>query len=129
MPLVLVFELPISNNPTPDINSATIQQIVQLYNIGVNMKQRARGYSTTVTVRGSSSNAAGIKEGMLRLMEHLIGNLGVSRTEEFGMEEIRHAGVVTQKGPLELVKTANMKTCIECLEFCGGNFIIKFGNK
>ncbi|XP_071808851.1 protein bicaudal C homolog 1-like isoform X2 [Asterias amurensis] len=78
LPLVLVFELPISNNPTPDINSPTIQQIVQVYNIGVNMKQRARGYSTTVTVRGSSSNAAGIKEGTLRLMEHLIGNLGVT---------------------------------------------------
>ncbi|XP_038058655.1 protein bicaudal C homolog 1-like isoform X2 [Patiria miniata] len=78
LPLVLVFELPISNNPAPDINSPTIQQIVQLYNVGVNMKQRARGYSTTVTVRGSSSNAAGVKEGTLRLMEHLVGNLGVT---------------------------------------------------
>ncbi|XP_022092775.1 protein bicaudal C homolog 1-A-like isoform X2 [Acanthaster planci] len=78
LPLVLVFELPITNNPTPDINSPTIQQIVQLYNIGVNMKQRARGYSTTVTVRGSSSNAVGVKEGTMRLMEHLIGNIGVT---------------------------------------------------
>ncbi|XP_072051259.1 LOW QUALITY PROTEIN: protein bicaudal C homolog 1-like [Amphiura filiformis] len=78
LPLVLFFELPITCTPMPDMNSPTIQQIVQSYNVSVNMKQRSRGYSTTVTVRGASNNAAGLKEGTLRLMEHLTGSLGVT---------------------------------------------------
>ena len=77
LPLVLFFELPISGTPVPDMNSPTIQQIVQTYSVAVNMKQRSRGYSTTVTVRGAANNAAGLKEGTVRLMEHLTGSLGV----------------------------------------------------
>ncbi len=90
---MLFFELPITGTPTPDMNSPTIQQIVQAYNVSVNMKQRSRGYSTTVTVRGASNNAAGLKEGTVRLMEHLTGSLGVS------MEDFRPLSDLVKQFP------------------------------
>ncbi|XP_072164676.1 protein bicaudal C homolog 1-like [Diadema setosum] len=78
LPLVLIFELPISTGPAPSMNSPVIQEIVQTYKVAINMKQRGRGYSTTVTVRGAANNARGMKEGTSRLMEHLIGSVGGS---------------------------------------------------
>ena len=78
LPLVLIFELPISMGAVPSMNSPVIQEVVQTYKVAVNMKQRGRGYSTTVTVRGAANNARGMKEGTSRLMEHLTGTAGVS---------------------------------------------------
>lgn len=65
--------------PVPSMNSPIVQEIVQTYKVAVNMKQRGRGYSTTVTVRGAANNARGMKEGTTRLMEHLTGAAGVSK--------------------------------------------------
>nr|XP_054773737.1 protein bicaudal C homolog 1-like isoform X1 [Lytechinus pictus] len=76
LPLVLIFELPISMGVAPSMNSPIVQEIVQTYKVAVNMKQRGRGYSTTVTVRGAVNNARGMKEGTSRLMEHLTGTAG-----------------------------------------------------
>nr|BAO98694.1 bicaudal C [Hemicentrotus pulcherrimus] len=76
LPLVLIFELPITMGPVPSMNSPIVQEIVQTYKVAVNMKQRGRGYSTTVTVRGAANNARGMKEGTTRLMEHLTGAAG-----------------------------------------------------
>ncbi|XP_071952231.1 protein bicaudal C homolog 1-like isoform X2 [Antedon mediterranea] len=78
LPLVLSFEVPVTNSlhPIPDINSPTIQHIVQRHNIAVNFK-RVRGYTTTITVRGAIDNIIGIKEATVRFMEHLTGNSGV----------------------------------------------------
>jgi len=45
----------------PDPNSASIQQVVQNYNVSVQFKQRPKTYcTTTCTVRGSNDNMSGL---------------------------------------------------------------------
>ncbi|PIK61885.1 hypothetical protein BSL78_01216, partial [Apostichopus japonicus] len=78
LPLVLFFELPISGGLQPDMNSPTVQHVVQSCNVAVNMKQKGRGFSTTVTVRGSASNTGGVKDACVKLMDHLAGTVGGS---------------------------------------------------
>lgn len=80
LPLVLFFELPITGGLQPDMNSPAVQHVVQTCNVAVNMKQKGRGFSTTVTVRGAADNPVGVKEACLKLMEHLAGTVGVSIT-------------------------------------------------
>nr|CAB3225435.1 protein bicaudal C homolog 1-like [Phallusia mammillata] len=73
LPIVVTFDLAMSG-VIPDPNSAPIQQIVQMYNISVQFKQRAKAYyTTTCTVRGSNDNISGLVEGTLKLMQHLTG--------------------------------------------------------
>ena len=104
--MVLFFELPITGTPVPDMNSPTIQQIVQAYNVAVNMKQRSRGYSTTVTVRGAANNAAGLKEGTVRLMEHLTGSHGV----RMFVHTLFHEPGLTEDYPIHLTLCSDLST-------------------
>ncbi|XP_070544405.1 protein bicaudal C homolog 1-like isoform X2 [Ptychodera flava] len=80
LPLTIMFELPITGalQPVPDINSPTIQQIVQTYNVSVSFKQRPRMYITTAIVRGCVNNVPALKEATARLIEHLTGTVGTT---------------------------------------------------
>ncbi|KAJ8013679.1 hypothetical protein DPEC_G00032300 [Dallia pectoralis] len=85
LPLVLMFDLPVMLQVTPDSSSAAIQLISQTYNISVSFKQtpRSRPYSTsevirggaTGVIRGSQNNVAAVKSGTSVLLDHLTGGL------------------------------------------------------
>uniref|UniRef100_A0A6Q2XXN2 SAM domain-containing protein n=1 Tax=Esox lucius TaxID=8010 RepID=A0A6Q2XXN2_ESOLU len=85
LPLVLMFDLPVMLQVTPDPSSAAIQLISQTYNISVSFKQtpRSRPYpatgvirgGATGVVRGSQNNIAAVKRGTAVLLDHLTGSL------------------------------------------------------
>ncbi|KAK3602401.1 hypothetical protein CHS0354_030122 [Potamilus streckersoni] len=75
LPLVFMFELPLTGQPLPDVSSPLIQQLQQQHNITINFRQRPRIYTSTVIVRGSVYNAKGVKEATSQLMDTLIGSI------------------------------------------------------
>ncbi|XP_061182658.1 protein bicaudal C homolog 1-like [Saccostrea echinata] len=79
LPIVYVFELPMTGtpHPLPDVNSAEIQKLQQQYDIAISFRQRQRIYVSTVIVRGTVYNAEAVKEGIAKLMELLTGNVVV----------------------------------------------------
>ena len=80
LPIVLTFDLPKSGvvRPNPDINSPTIQRIIQTYNISIQFRARPRGQPTAVPVRGTQQNVTGLKDGITCLMQHLTGQIGAT---------------------------------------------------
>lgn len=80
LPLVFMFEIPVTTIPIqlPDLQSPTIQQLQQQYNVNVSFRQRQRGYGTTVIIRGSVYNEKLVKEATLKMMELILGKLAVS---------------------------------------------------
>lgn len=75
LPVTLFFDYPTKHISALDLNSPSIQQIVQTYNISIQIKSR-RPYSTVVQVRGCVSNQIGLKDGIVCLMQILTGQLG-----------------------------------------------------
>ena len=75
-----MFELPMTGvlQPIPDTNAPALKQIQDNYNITVSFKQRPQVYMTSVIIRGTVYNAKAVKEGTMRVIEHLTGNIGVS---------------------------------------------------
>jgi hypothetical protein len=80
LPIVLTFDLPKTGvvRPNPDINSPTIQRIIQTYNISIQFRARPRGQPTAVPVRGTQQNVTGLKDGITCLMQHLTGQIGAT---------------------------------------------------
>jgi len=80
LPLVFMFEIPVTTIPIqlPDLQSPTIQQLQQQFNVNVSFRQRQRGYGTTVIIRGSVYNEKLVKEATLKMIEFLLGKLVVS---------------------------------------------------
>ena len=75
-----MFEIPVTTIPIqlPDLQSPTIQQLQQQFNVNVSFRQRQRGYGTTVIIRGSVYNEKLMKEATLKMIEFLLGKLVVS---------------------------------------------------
>ncbi|XP_076818745.1 protein bicaudal C homolog 1-A-like [Clavelina lepadiformis] len=98
LPIVVSFDLSMSGS-IPDPNSAPIQQIVQLYSISVQFKQRMNRYcTTTCTVRGSNDNMAGLVEGTLKLMQHLTGGAVVHVTSQMEVAPQQHSYMMGRNG-------------------------------
>lgn len=77
LPITMFFEFPSKHIGNLDLNSPAIQNIVQTYNIAVQIKSR-KPYSTILQVRGNVSNQIGLKDGVICLMQVLTGQLGQS---------------------------------------------------
>jgi protein bicaudal C len=75
LPITLFFEYPTKHINNLDLNSSTIQNIVQTYNISVQIKSRKQ-FTSIIQVRGCVSNQIGLKDGVICLMQVLTGQLG-----------------------------------------------------
>ena len=77
LPLVFMFELAATTvpQPIPDLSSPVMQQFQQQYHVTVSFRQRARGFGTSVIVRGSVCNEKLVKEATRKLIETLIGSV------------------------------------------------------
>ena len=76
-----MFDLPTMPTATDATNSAFVQRIQQMYEVGVMLKPQYRSQSMapcTVVVRGSVHNTKALKEATVALYDHFIGRAGVS---------------------------------------------------
>lgn len=78
LPITLAFDFPSKQISNIDLNSPAIQNIVQSYNISVQIKSNKHNFKslTTIQVRGCVSNQIGLKEGIICLMQCLTGQIG-----------------------------------------------------
>lgn len=74
LPIVISFDLPTARGPMTqmDLNTPIIQNIIQTYNITVQLKH-IKPYISTVTVRGSNQHQFALKDGVLHLLEYFAG--------------------------------------------------------
>ncbi|GAB1602407.1 protein bicaudal C homolog 1-A-like isoform X1 [Argonauta hians] len=86
LPLVFMFEMSLPPSLS-DPASSHLLHLQKVYNVTITFKQKPRSYMTIVTVRGSVYNAKMVKEATVRLMEHLLNNVGgVSLTVSMQLE-------------------------------------------
>nr|XP_039252498.1 protein bicaudal C homolog 1-like [Styela clava] len=97
LPIVLQFEIPNAGMPMPDLNSPMIQHLVQVYGISIQFKQRAKVYSTSCTIRGSSDNIEGLKTGIQTLMSHVSGGQ-LPVTTQIEIAPQHHAYMLSKAG-------------------------------
>ncbi|RUS76830.1 hypothetical protein EGW08_015402 [Elysia chlorotica] len=96
LPLVFMFELPVTSplTPAPDVTSPLIQQLQQTHGVTVTMKQRARSYGTSVQVRGSVHSAKQVKQATGCLMEQLAGNSALPVSTQLEIAPQHHLFII-----------------------------------
>ncbi|KAK3759560.1 hypothetical protein RRG08_009746 [Elysia crispata] len=96
LPLVFMFELPVTSplTPAPDVTSPLIQQLQQTHGVTVTVKQRARSYGASVQVRGSVHNAKQVKQATGCLMEQLAGNSALPVSTQLEIAPQHHLFII-----------------------------------
>ncbi|XP_059175856.1 protein bicaudal C homolog 1-B-like isoform X2 [Physella acuta] len=98
LPLVFMFELPVTSpvTPVPDVTSPFIQQLQQANNITINFKQRPRTYA--VIIRGSVHSAKCVKQVTAHLMEQLTGNVSLPVSMQLEIAPQHHMFIIGRAG-------------------------------
>jgi protein bicaudal C len=77
LPITMYFDFHTKHLVPIDLNTPAIQNIVQTYNISVQIKSK-KPYINVIQVKGCVSNTLGLKDGVICLMQLLTGQIGQS---------------------------------------------------